>query len=481
MAETDNHTRPAGGQRLGPRWLTLLPVAGILAIAVGVRLAASTGDLWLDEIWSLSIASLVSSSLEIFTHAKIDNNHFLNTWVLYHLGPGQPALVYRLPAVAAGVGTVAMAGLIGGRHDRTTGLISMLLFAVSHAMVLYSSEARGYAYVCFFALVSYDAMLRLRRCPGWEVGSVWVISVVLGFLAHLSFAYCYLALLGWSAWFEYGRPNGWKRWLGYQAVPVAFLVVLYGMSLRGMAIGSGEPSQAVVVVLQTFSLGWEGADSTGAFAMAAALAVLGTLAAEVVYRVREKNDSAVFLVSVTLVCPGILVLVAGPEVLFPRYFLVAITFWLLALGQFTARLLAGRRVSQVAGMAILTVFLVLNLCQIERFLRLGRGSYRAAIGMIVRETQGPVVGLGSDHDFRNFLVLSYYWPREGTALHYHRLGEWPAEGPEWLLRHSGTRDYHPEERFADFRGNTYRLVRVFPHAGVSGSSWALYRNENVPP
>ena len=115
-------------------------VCGVILVAAGiVRFYASLGDFWFDEIWSWYIARNVLTDWDILTSIHHDNNHHLNTWFMYLLGQNQHWTVYRIPSVMAGIGTVAVAGLIGNRHGKLEAVTAMLLTAGSLA----KSRRRG--------------------------------------------------------------------------------------------------------------------------------------------------------------------------------------------------------------------------------------------------------------------------------------------------------------------------------------------------
>ncbi len=65
----------------------LLAVVAIASVAA--RFAASRGDLWLDEVWSLQMLQEVDSAWQIVL-LNHDNNHILNSLVMYALGPQRP-------------------------------------------------------------------------------------------------------------------------------------------------------------------------------------------------------------------------------------------------------------------------------------------------------------------------------------------------------------------------------------------------------
>src|SRR5262249_29810968 len=117
-------------------------LCGLIVVAAAVmRVSASLGDLWLDEIWSVVIAGRLASPLEVFTNVHHSNNSHLNTLFLYFLGDQSNWFMYRIPSVIAGVATVLVAGHIGLRRSKTEAVVAMLLTAFSYMMIHFSSEA----------------------------------------------------------------------------------------------------------------------------------------------------------------------------------------------------------------------------------------------------------------------------------------------------------------------------------------------------
>src|SRR5215813_11426405 len=78
----------------------------VVAIGAAVRLAATRGDLWLDEIWTLTLLEPLRSPLAIVTEVHHDNNHILNSLFMWFLRPLGSDWAYRLPAWIAGVATI---------------------------------------------------------------------------------------------------------------------------------------------------------------------------------------------------------------------------------------------------------------------------------------------------------------------------------------------------------------------------------------
>ena len=87
-----------GSRRMrGTFWLAFLLSSALIV-------AAARGDLWLDELMSLSFARTAHSITDIFVRFHYDNNHPLNTVFLYLAGVHQTLFIYRIFAVVSGIG-----------------------------------------------------------------------------------------------------------------------------------------------------------------------------------------------------------------------------------------------------------------------------------------------------------------------------------------------------------------------------------------
>ena len=89
------------GERVFP-FLVLCGAA--VALSAAIRLACSTGDLWLDEIWTLDLIGKGGPPSQVLS-VHHNNNHPLNTWFLYAIGDqGDSFWRYRVHSLVAGVG-----------------------------------------------------------------------------------------------------------------------------------------------------------------------------------------------------------------------------------------------------------------------------------------------------------------------------------------------------------------------------------------
>jgi hypothetical protein len=467
---------------------TFALAALIVAGATIARVYAALGDFWLDEIVSwMMIFRLepVEAWWEILL-IRQETNHFLSTWILYLFGPEVPWTFYRLPAVLAGAGTVVMAGLICRRRGRLEALTAMLLVGASYPLIQYSSEARGYSYLVFFSFVSLYLADRSLASPRlrWEL--LFSICAALGILAQLLYLYCFVSIAAWGVWHMWREGRTWRA-IAIKAVrlcslPVVFTTLLYVVTIRHMQGVGGPILPLGEVIVTTLSL-TAGGPLVGVTASAVALLLCLALIGGLWFLWKERSDWWVFYVCVGCVAPLLLILAVNRTAVYPRYFLISAAFLLLLLSHALAGLARIERFGKPLYALLVAAFLAGNAIHTIRLIEFGRGAYRDAVVMMEQQTLGPTITIGSDHDYRNGLVLDFYrlqLPLRKDMV-YFPLGGWPKKGPEWVVRHSKEVDYRAPDTAADHQGNTYRLVRQFPYAGLSGWHWAVYHNNSDGP
>ena len=91
---------------------SLVAVVILLAAGTIARIWVAGGELWLDEIWSLSFAREMTVPWQVVTAIHHDNNHPLNTlslWAVVKIaGAHAPPLLFRLLPLATGIGTIVL-------------------------------------------------------------------------------------------------------------------------------------------------------------------------------------------------------------------------------------------------------------------------------------------------------------------------------------------------------------------------------------
>jgi hypothetical protein len=469
---------PRADVDLAPRTALALCALAV-AIGLGVRMLGLRSDFWLDEVWSWWSVRRLGSARGVFTALHHSNNNHLNSLWIYAVGDAAP-WVYRLPSLLAGSASVALGAWLGWRRGRLEAALSAILLAGSFALVHFSSEARGYATAVAFALGAQCALESALARWRWTSAALFGACIALGFLSHLVFLFYWAGAAAQSSWQLRGLP--WRRLAArlaaLHAAPLVILAALYRVDLRFMVVGGGDPNDIPLLVAQ--SVGYAlGLPAERALAWPYGGLALALVGAGLWLRARERDASWIAF-GISLCGPVLAFALLRPEVIALRYFVIGIALGLLLCADLAAH--AWRRGGAARALAALAVlaFLSGNAHDLRAFAALGRGGYAAALRTMAENTAGSRIEVGSDHDFRNAMVLRFY-ARElppDRQLVYVPQDRWPPGGPEWLIRHAAQR---PAQPLAQLRaaGSRYRLFAEFDHASISGFYWALYRREDA--
>jgi hypothetical protein len=462
---------------------TVALLCACVVIGGVLRIAGARGDLWLDEVYSILAVRDLASALPIFTDLAQDNNHHLNSLWIHWFGDPEHRISYRLFSLATGTAAIALAPLATGRRGFWNAGVSGLLVATSFPLITYSSEARGYAPMLFFALASLALMRRALPDGDLRTSAASGVAAVLAFLSHSAFVHFYLAMALWSLWnvARRGPPRrrGAAILLRLHLLPSVFFACFYAVSLRGMYVAGG-PERSLFEILaevSALSLGVPhmGSLAEPAIAVVAVLAVVGLVALW-----RTGSDLWVFHLGAMLIAPGALLLLRPPEVLFARYFLVATVAFLLLLAALLGGAIERGGLRRAAAAIALLVVCAGNGVEIARFLAAGRGHYLGALEAIADATKGPVVRVGSDHPFRNGNLIFFYEPylASGKRFEYVDTEAWKASSaPEWYLRQDRSLHPEPDAHLVFFQRDVYELVDQHPYYGLSGWHWLVYRHK----
>jgi hypothetical protein len=458
----------------------LAACAAFLAVGSAVRWLPGGNDLWLDEIWSWTTAQALGSPLEVFTGIHHSNNNHLNTLWLWAVGESSHR-IYRLPALLAGPASIALAAALAWRRDRLEACAAALGVSACFALIHFSSEARGYAPAVALALGALWCLDREAEAPR-AAALGFGVCTALGLLFHLIFLSFWAGALVGSAWHlrRAGPRAALARLARLHALPAAVLAALTWVDLRRFELAGGNPTDPAALVARTvgFALGLPVAPALApAYALLAAALVGGGL-----WLLWRERDERWLLHAVAIaVAPLAAIAVLRPQVVAVRYFLIGIALALLLAARLLARAWRAGGAARVVALALLAVYLVGNAVHTARFLALGRGGYRAALHFMAEQTQGPLIHVASDHDFRTGLVLRFYareLPPE-RGLDYQPREHRAPDGPEWWIRHRGARPAAPAAFLRDADGHRYRLAAEFDHAAISGFYWAVYRRADA--
>jgi len=488
------------------RWLgrlaTMLSVAGIVAVALGLRLAAGGHDLWLDEIWTLLMLDCyVKSPLDLIRgEMRHDNNHLLNSLYLHALGPHHPPLTYRIPAAVAGTLAVIVAGLIGRQRSPLAGWWCMAAFAISNLLVNFGSEARGYGLMSPALLIAQWAVLEAFEAesatahgrPPARLAVAFNVASVCGILAHLSFAMGYLAILLWSSWRLLQEPRAWRQPLqilaAWHALPLATVLMLYWCFARGMTLGRGPPAG----ILSTAGSGLSALvggpiGSPSAMVTGGVVAFIASLCLAQCWQARP-DRSLFFLLSI-VVAPALVVAAFPIDFYAIRYFLVPLQTVLLLVAGEVPVFVASQRAAGRAGMAGLAVAASLivaaaNLGRDGVLIARGRGAYRDLLQKVgaASTEPGPTIIAASDSHFRHKLLIAYHGEHlAGRGIRLLDDEELPSRGAEWYFV-LDTRDGMPARpEVSDRHGNRYAFVGETRGGSLAAGHWQVYRNLRLLP
>lgn len=453
----------------------------LATVAVLLRIPGMFSDFWLDEIWSLRLAQTITSPLQVFTEFPGSENQHLNTLLLFLIGEQASWAVYRLPAFVTGIACVLLAGYAFAPARSGERLIATGLVALSYPLVHYATEARGYAPMLMFAVLSCICARKYIETLQWRYAlGLWFI-VPLGFLAHLSFVH---VLNGLTVWLVLGlykrtaRPTSvFFHGTTCLGIPAVSLLTFYVLVLHRFKVDGEMDFVTFDVLLKTLSYTGGGpADGPVAW-IAGTLLVVVTCWGLMNLRISGRSEWSFILVA-GFASPAVLYLLFEPRFLFLRYFLIGILFSLLAASSILARWLTSQHaiVRQFALLAVLA-FGLGNLANIHAMTKDGRGHYVKTLRFIAARTETAVISLTSDHDFRNTMVIDFYRPfvsNDKRIDYVHRYD--PATIPvQWRLEHHIGRAKPIAEEVHDQAGRRYQFVDTFPYSDLSGWHWSVYQ------
>ncbi len=490
MPDTHPHAAAARGPGLA--------VWAVVAAAGLLRLAGLFGDLWLDEIWSIRMVETLGGPLDVFTVMRHDNNHPLNSLWLQAVGSGAPAWWMRAPAWLAGTAAVAVAAAVGRAqfrrlhpHDEPgagrAALGAALALAIPYPFVHYASEARGYSAAVFFALLAFLAVLRLTdretaaRGAAWRWAALYAGAAVAAFLAHPTAAVVLVGgmIVQIDAVRRFGEAPLGPVALAHGVPALALAAFVWGF-VRTMVVGGG-PINAVSDVLGELAAYTLGTDPSVGLPLALPL-LLALFGGSVLVLARRSRGLAAAYLGMILVAPAV-GLATGPSAgPYPRYFLVPAAFAVVVISYGAVRAWSSgprARAAVTVGTLAVTVGSVFHAVALSLH---GRGKYRAALAHIAASSPFPEITLTSDFDFRNGTVVAWHADAAGSdrTVVYLPASALPERGAQWYLVHRLAGEAPPAPEVTDPQGHRYLLDGTYPHAGLSGWSWAVYRNAELP-
>ncbi len=468
------------------RW-TVPALCLVYLVSCALIIAAARGDLWLDEIWSILIAREAPRPIDVvlLTRLHHDNNHILNTLFLRFVGDQQNVFAYRLLALCSGIGSLFLVGVLARSWGSLEALIGVLLTGTSYPLLLYFSEARGYAPAILFGLFSYHLLRQNRHdFKLYRIPLFWMAST-LGAAAHLTFLILSTAFLLVSLAHATRGSEPIKirisRVLLHHLPPLVFFAWLYLFFAHDMITGGG-PIYTVWNVIEQVAALLLGFPQEPAFQVIAVICVTGLLAKGTQMLHRNGDEEWLFYPIVLIFAPLLMVILTRPEYLYARYFVVCFPFFYLLL----SRLLglwwrSGFERKRWLVIAVVVLLLLGHAQGSFQLLTFGRGNYRAALARIAENSPQGAVRIGSDHYLRNRTLVEFFAPASPNTqrLRYVDKDDWHRERPDWLLTHSQVLSDQPPREIALEGVGIYHFIDAYRFSGISGWNWFLYRRETA--
>ncbi len=454
--------------------------AGLIFLGGILLFVCSRGDLWFDEIWSFEWVRRAASPWDVLTKLHHDNNHPINTWWLMFLGGWCPSIVCRLPAVICGVLSLVLVDRLAAQIHPSSRAVAVALCAFSFPLVLYFSEARGYApaVACSLAV----AVILMENClrPRWFVALLFWMVCIVGMLSHATFLLILAAFGCWKMVHIWRGGNGLGKTLLegclWFAVPGIAAAAYYLEFLRPMQIGGG-PEYSLGRVLGHFFGYALGFPVEGGWAVGAVVVGGSAYLASIAFCLRGSAFCPAFVLLPVSAALGLLL--TQPDILYFRYFLVFLPFFYMALGVLFARMasFSSTGFSLVAAL-LLVAFLILQVPRLVALCTFGRGGYERAL-MLVATSPYANKTVTSDQDFRNGLLVEFYRKHRPLLenVKYVGLAQARTGVAGWLITHTQEPLENPPRSSLEIGAGKFRLVAVFPYAGVSGWHWMIYRSE----
>lgn len=462
----------------------MLWIGFFVLIGFVLRCLAAQGGLWTDEAWSLIYAEQAGNALGVFTQINHDNNHHLNSLWLQLIGPQAPPMLMRGLSIITSSITIAVAALISSRRSSLAGVITAALFALSPIMLVYGSEARGYAPVMLALMIMIwriDLWLDDQSNP--KPALLLMLYALIGSFSHLMMLPA-VAMLGLWVFFATVQHSGLLKAIRNVAdllglamvatvITASMVIIIAAHSETGVQVGGYIPFRWPLFLLAisnlfTFTVGigyaWD-----LSIAMIMAIAAIGAAMHFTPWHVTAGRKW--FYITVILTMPVAVVVLGLGNSQYPRYYLPAAAAILLLIAEWMGQLM--QRQTRIGAAAFLFVILGLSLLQDYQLILNQRGQPERAVAMMARfAPKGANVTIATAGASAMLKVSA-------ARLHY----------PLNITRAKcGSADFHfitgMAEESAPYAmrdcGASMRLITVGKITGPSGESWSLYQRQALP-
>jgi 4-amino-4-deoxy-L-arabinose transferase-like glycosyltransferase len=411
----------------------------ILALLVGciLRCWNITQSFWWDELWSTMTYAKAHSTLHIFTDlGYYFNNHLLNSLLVRGSIRvfGESEWAARLPALIMGLFAIAALFRFGRLFaGASSAAIAAALLALAPFHIDHSGEARGYAGLALFSVLSSLYFLKGVQSDGIRSWMLYACCTVIGFCSHVFMAAVSVAqfvvaltLMVMARWFP-GRsrvsPGAVRRAMVSLFCAGVLTVLMYSTMLSAFVENLGKVRLVQVDRLPFLK------SLLGSFLFPGITGVAGSLVYGVLFFLGlfvtlRKDQVLCFYLAVLIVLPISLYLLLNPMFMFERYFIFVLPFALLVISQGAAAL-AGwfqPRFRNAVALVLIALMAYLQYPAIATALTRDRQDYREAVRYVEEQVRGRTgdlvfsLGYAGEH-FRYYArEMTIFTPETGDEL-----------------------------------------------------------------
>lgn len=215
---------------------TALLLCAIFSLSLGLRVyCLDCYSLWFDEIASLEVAQYGPAFFftDRFGWMRVQTPlHYLMVWLTTLVAdPTTTAFFVRLPSTLAGaLTTLAVYALGKEMFGRVQGLLAAGLLSVSFIHLNYSQDVRPYTVLALFTALSVYCLLRAERAGDWQWWTAFAAASIASALTSYNVLTLVLPALGpYLLWVL------WKAWRNRGTAPKSLLYGVASVALVGLA------------------------------------------------------------------------------------------------------------------------------------------------------------------------------------------------------------------------------------------------------
>ncbi|MDH3314525.1 MAG: glycosyltransferase family 39 protein [Gammaproteobacteria bacterium] len=466
-----------------------------MGLALVLRAVKLDAGLWYDEIKTL-IDSVRPPLAEILTHFPGNNDHPLYS-VLAHISIsifGEHAWSLRLPSVIFGLAAIPMLYIFALQvTTRLEAVAAACLLAISYHHIWFSQNARGYAMLLFWTLLTSYLLLEGLKNNRRATFVAYAAVAALGVYTHLTMVFVVASHVAVAAWHVlFARPGKSDMRalinpaLGFVLAGI-FTLLLYAPILAEVHTFFEEksvsrearvatPGWAFLAALRGLNIGFTVAGGT---ILAGLLVLIGAWS----YLRQSIAISALFVLPAPIIL-AVAVMLQRP--VFPRFFFVLMGFGLLIavrgaviLGNWIANRLPASGTAQRLACSLPVVLIgglvILSALALPRLYAHPKQAYEQALRFVEGSRQKGesivVVGAGAADPYQHY--YSKPWPRIESVEELTAARE---TGSLWLIYTFRRYIEHRQPVFWNAIETTCAPVKSFP-ATVAGGEIEIRKCE----